>query len=309
MDITDIRFVRSFDPDQDQGITGNYETYNKVICNPKSDVPAGEENYAMVVARGKDSLEGFFFIAFDNRARASRGVAFTLTDSYVAGLWTDDETLPTYATDASLEMTKSKTNGYTLEDSGIAITFALGTLGAGASDQCEYFSGLHPDVKQSLEDVSAAHKPVISAVEGATLEHGYLPGGPSVTAVADEGHVLSYQWYSNSVASNDGGVLLEGATGASYTVLRKMALGSTVYYYCVVTATRTDNGKTASVTTEPIAVEFLYAEHDFEETVFVEGSCTTSGSVRRDCKVCGYSDIITVPATGHNYGEIVYEKD
>ena len=309
MDITDVRFVRSFDPDQDQGKTGNYDTYNKVICNPKSSAPAGEENYAMVVARGKDSLEGFFFIAFDNRARASRGVSFAPTSAYLSGLWTDNGALPTYATDASIEMTKSKTNGYTLEDNAIAITFALGTLSAGASDQCEYFSSLHPDVKQSLEDVSAAHTPVISAVEGATLEHGYRSGGPSVTAVADEGHVLSYQWYFNSVASNEGGVLLEGATGASYTVPQKMALGNTVYYYCVVTATRTDNGKTASVTTKPIAVEFLYAEHDFEETVIVEGSCTTSGSVRRDCRVCGYSDIITIPATGHNYGEIVYEKE
>ena len=309
MDITDVRFVRSFDPDQDQGKTGNYDTYNKVICNPKSSAPAGEENYAMVVARGKDSLEGFFFIAFDNRARASRGVSFAPTSAYLSGLWTDNGALPTYATDASIEMTKSKTNGYTLEDNAIAITFALGTLSAGASDQCEYFSSLHPDVKQSLEDVSAAHAPVISAVEGATLEHGYRSGGPSVTAVADEGHVLSYQWYFNSVASNVGGVLLEGATGASYTVPQKMALGNTVYYYCVVTATRTDNGKTASVTTNPIAVEFLYAEHDFEETVIVEGSCTTPGSVRRDCRVCGYSDIITIPATGHNYGEIVYEKE
>lgn len=192
MDITDVRFVRSFDPDQDQGKTGNYDTYNKVICNPKSSAPAGEENYAMVVARGKDSLEGFFFIAFDNRARASRGVSFAPTSAYLSGLWTDNGALPTYATDASIEMTKSKTNGYTLEDNAIAITFALGTLSAGASDQCEYFSSLHPDVKQSLEDVSAAHTPVISAVEGATLEHGYRSGGPSVTAVADEGHVLSY---------------------------------------------------------------------------------------------------------------------
>ena len=172
MDITDVRFVRSFDPDQDQGKTGNYDTYNKVICNPKSSAPAGEENYAMVVARGKDSLEGFFFIAFDNRARASRGVSFAPTSAYLSGLWTDNGALPTYATDASIEMTKSNTNGYTLEDNAIAITFALGTLSAGASDQCEYFSSLHPDVKQSLEDVSAAHTPVISAVEGATLEHG-----------------------------------------------------------------------------------------------------------------------------------------
>ena len=106
MDITDVRFVRSFDPDQDQGKTGNYDTYNKVICNPKSSAPAGEENYAMVVARGKDSLEGFFFIAFDNRARASRGVSFAPTSAYLSGLWTDNGALPTYATDASIEMTK-----------------------------------------------------------------------------------------------------------------------------------------------------------------------------------------------------------
>ena len=70
--ITDVRFVRSFDPDQDQQTKNTYYTYNKVICNPDPSKPGSDTNYAMVVARGSKTYSGFFFLAFDNRARASR---------------------------------------------------------------------------------------------------------------------------------------------------------------------------------------------------------------------------------------------
>ena len=162
-EITDVRFIRSFDPDQDQQVYGDYYTYNKVICNPVSTMEAGGENFAMVVARGYKSLAGFFFLAFDNRARASRGVDFQPYDMYQDGFWDNASvTEYTYAVDSEMELTKemisssSSPNGYTYEDDAIAITFAFGTIKNGAGDVCTYASSLDPDVEASLEAVKKA---------------------------------------------------------------------------------------------------------------------------------------------------------
>ena len=53
----------------------------------------------------------------------------------------------------------------------------------------------------------------------------------SVTATAGSGSITNYQWYSNSVASNVGGVMV-GTNSSAYTPLTT-AVG-TLYYYCVV---------------------------------------------------------------------------
>ena len=153
-EITDVRFFRSFDPDQDVKIYDNYYTYNKVICNPDSSKEGGSDNFALVVARGGSSLEGFFLVSFDNRARASHGVSFAPNSLYMSGLWVEStEGLPTYSTDESLEMSTSNPNGYTYEDSAIAMTFNIGTLEAGESTNLSHFSSLDPDVISSLNKI------------------------------------------------------------------------------------------------------------------------------------------------------------
>jgi hypothetical protein len=70
-----------------------------------------------------------------------------------------------------------------------------------------------------------------------------------VVAAPDDG-VLSYQWYSNTSASNTGGSSLSGATNAAYQV--GTTIGGTKYLYCV--ATNTLNGTTASVTSAAATV-------------------------------------------------------
>lgn len=58
------------------------------------------------------------------------------------------------------------------------------------------------------------------------------------TAVSQDGGTVTYQWYSNTVASNGGGTRIEGATGDTYSA--PTSDGGTVYYY--VTATEERNG-------------------------------------------------------------------
>ena len=55
---------------------------------------------------------------------------------------------------------------------------------------------------------------------------------PTLTVVASGGAGLTYQWYSNSINSNVGGVLINGAISSSYTPTSN-TVGNT-YYYCIV---------------------------------------------------------------------------
>ena len=152
--IENVRFVRSFDPDQDQAKNGAYDTYNKVICNPDSTKEGGKTNYALVVARGKCSLAGFFFLTFDNRARASWGYDLAPGSAYNSNLWDSAPvTEKTYATDEMLAMDNSNKNGYVLEDGLIALTFNIGTLSAEETTDLQYQSSLDPDVQGSLQKV------------------------------------------------------------------------------------------------------------------------------------------------------------
>ena len=64
----------------------------------------------------------------------------------------------------------------------------------------------------------------------------------SVAATAATG-TLTYQWYSNTTASNEGGEAIDGATNASYTPAVDVA--GVFYYYCVV-GIKDDVCKTAS---------------------------------------------------------------
>ena len=300
-DISNVRFVRSFDPDQDQETKGTYDTYNKVLCNAVSDRPSSDTNYSMVVARGASTLEGFFFVAFDNRARVSRGVEFALSSAYATGLWYDDASIPTYATDDSIDMSVSNVNGYTKEDNAIAITFALGTLeaGSGATD-LEYFSSLAPDVSDSLDLISRPIAPSVISSQGAELEHGYTDGSISVGIREKDGYDYTYQWYLKIADSSADGVLIEGATSSSYTLPVGRAYGTTEYYYCVIVGTRRDNLRSATTVSAPIAVVYLEGEHDFEDTVLSEPTCTIAGEVYRECKDCPYTCTEVLPALGHD---------
>jgi len=62
----------------------------------------------------------------------------------------------------------------------------------------------------------------------------------TVTASSPDSGTLTYQWYSNTSASNTGGIIISGATSATYNPSTNAA--GTKYYYVVVTNTITNNG-------------------------------------------------------------------
>ncbi|MCL1819266.1 MAG: hypothetical protein FWG36_01270 [Oscillospiraceae bacterium] len=101
------------------------------------------------------------------------------------------------------------------------------------------------------------HNPVISVntqpAAATNLTAGSISGSLSVTASATLGAELSYQWYSNTSASNTGGTAVSGATGASFTIPTALTEG-TYYYYCVVSGLVSATGGAASVASNTATV-------------------------------------------------------
>ena len=65
------------------------------------------------------------------------------------------------------------------------------------------------------------------------------------------GFTYSYQWYSNTSNSNEGGTEISKATNATYSP--NITTAGTTYYYCVVTVAK-DSNTTSSATTEAVPV-------------------------------------------------------
>lgn len=104
--------------------------------------------------------------------------------------------------------------------------------------------------------ISATAPTISTQPQDLDLTYGYTTGSLSVTAAeaTDATYDLSYQWYSNTMNSNSTGTEISGATTASYTIPTGKNAGTTEYYYCVVTATRTDNSQTATITSDVATV-------------------------------------------------------
>ena len=91
--------------------------------------------------------------------------------------------------------------------------------------------------------VTITAQPTAPAVQ----TEGAINGTLSVTASVTENATLTYQWYSNTSASNTGGTIISGATGASYKLPTDLKAG-TYYYFCEVSAEKAKAVRTSAVT-------------------------------------------------------------
>jgi len=137
----------------------------------------------------------------------------------------------------------------------------------------------------------ALNRPVVVTQPSATAQNacGTASSGTALT-VAAYGSNLTYQWYSNSTASNRGGSLIAGATGTSYT---PPATGTTVYYYAIVSGNCATDTSTASGAIT-IATSSIWAGIDANWNNTANWSC---GSVPTSATTV---EIPTTP-TGGNY--------
>jgi VCBS repeat-containing protein len=101
-DISNLRFLRNFDPDQDVQAHNDYKTFNEVVQNPD-----GAETFAILSATGVESHTKVAMIGLGAEWRASV-YGFTNTDPYASNAF-DTPIIPnkTIAQDQSLTLTSS----------------------------------------------------------------------------------------------------------------------------------------------------------------------------------------------------------
>ena len=208
--ITDVRFTRTFDPDQDAFTHGVYATYNKIVSSPDSSKEGGADNYAMVVARGGETLDGFFFVSFDNRARGARGHGFNISSAYEEGLWIESAPgLPTYSTTEDLAINPpDELNGYKEEDRAIAITTKLGDLNKNVTGETNYYSSLDPDVIASLANILKAVAAKVKGLSDTRIE-----------VETQEGYEYSID---NGATWQDSGIFEGLEPGKEYVILSRI---------------------------------------------------------------------------------------
>jgi hypothetical protein len=107
-DISNLRFLRNFDPDQDVQAHRDYKTFNEVVQNPD-----GTETFAILSATGVESLTKVAMIGLGAEWRASV-FGFTNTDPYAPSAF-DAPSIP---------------NKLVAQDLSLSLTSSLGTLTA-----------------------------------------------------------------------------------------------------------------------------------------------------------------------------------
>jgi hypothetical protein len=116
-DISNLRFLRNFDPDQDVQAHRDYNTFNDVVQKPD-----GAETFAIVSAKGVESHTTVAMIGLGAEWRGSV-FGFTNTDPYAAGAFD----------------TPVDPNG-TKADKSLSLTSSLGTLAAGDHVEVTYIT-------------------------------------------------------------------------------------------------------------------------------------------------------------------------
>ena len=178
------------------------------------------------------------------------------------------------ATDASLAIDKNTPVGMT--HYYCVVTASRGSETKTATSNIATVTVQKPEIKAPE---------IIKQPQDLNLKHG--EGGTlSVEATAEEGATLSYQWYqAKDATSTENGTLLKDATNASLTTGADAPAGTT-HYYCVVTASRDGESKTATSNIATVMVQRpalqvpviktqpqdLYLKHGEGGTLFVEAT-------------------------------------
>ena len=109
-------------------------------------------------------------------------------------------------------------------------------------------------------DMTAPTEPTVLDLEEDYISENVL----SVTVAAADGQTHSYQWYVNTTDDTTGGTAIDGATSSSYMLPWGIEglLHGTYYYYCLVTASRSDISKTISVASPMFIVTVTAVYHE-----------------------------------------------
>jgi gliding motility-associated-like protein len=137
-------------------------------------------------------------------------------------------------------------------------------------------------VTSNVSEIIVFADPTVSSqpLGSQTLCQNAIPSSLDITATGGNG-IFSYQWYSNSLNSNTGGVLIPGATASSY-VPTTNTIG-TRYYYVIVTQNGTPGCSVNSATAAIVVISSPTITQPTSSTVCIGGtpavlSITVSGA-------------------------------
>lgn len=196
-----VRYMRSFDPDQDSGIPiGSTSTTINDIINQPGD--GGNDNLAVVSATGPTTDVPFFFLADDDRARVAT-FGFSNRDVFASTLHDSPQAEGTQVT----------------ADQAIVINFDVGTLNSGESATFTFFSSLDQDLQGSVSAITGGNDTVIEAANGGTdtvesavgfelpdnVEQLNLVGADNIDGVGNGG--------ANTIFGNSGDNVIQGVGG------------------------------------------------------------------------------------------------
>lgn len=171
-----------------------------------------------------------------------------------------------------------------------------------------------------------AEIPAVS-IEDITVEYGYDKADFTAAVTEQEGYTYSYQWYE---ADNDGqsenGHKIEGATDKNYSVETGKDAGD-YDYYLEITATKADNGDTAT-TTIPVKMTVApktitvtpnegqkkyFGQQDpiFEYTLSEDCDAAITGSLKRETgeEIGTYAFIMGTIATDNPNYELKFTEE
>lgn len=231
--VYNTNYIRKFDPDQSltqASVTDNYFFRDVtggvwvVASSDPLDVPSpvSPENHKAALDKVQNP---FVFYTDDPRAQAI---------SCPYGTTTFEE--------IQMRGTALYGNHYNT-DTGIGLEFKFPVINPGESVTFTYQSSLDPNfkaVQQAIEDLAVVitKQPVSRTyVEGKIDGKLVVQGDMLIDGVSADSEALTYQWYTNTTNSTEGGAPVLNATQRSFEIPKNLSANTTTYYYCVASVT------------------------------------------------------------------------
>ncbi len=207
--LNSVRYMRSFDPDQDADVGGGNTTVNRVVSQPGD---GGGDNLAVVSATGLQSNVPIFFLADAANARVAT-FGFSNRDPF---------------TNVAFDVPQAE--GFTrTADEAITITFDVGTLASGASESLTFFTSLDQNLNASIEAITNQFNDTIVEVAGGgidtiqsdvgttlpdNVENLTLIGNANIDGVGNaENNTILGNSANNIIQGQGGNDTLNGASG------------------------------------------------------------------------------------------------
>ena len=153
-------------------------------------------------------------------------------------------------TQTTVTLTVVPDKGYELRENSLTVTGEDNNASVSVSDNQFVMPPYDVTVSAAFDAIPPEMPTINTQPSGLNLTFG-TGGKLEVAAAAADKHKLSWQWYT--VSEGNEKTAIAGATDSSYAIPADQPVGTT-RYCCVVTATRTDNGLSASVTSNDAAV-------------------------------------------------------